>query len=56
MGLLLNGNPLSWPETRKLRDQAHARATAHILEMYQKEKNREGDGPLWGDEVSILLF
>ena len=56
MGLLLNGDPLSWIETRKLKDQAHVRATAHILEIYQREKDREGDEPLWGDEVPFIFI
>lgn len=51
MGLLSEGSPLSWPETRKLADHVHEHGISQFINLYNLLKDRQGDVLKWGDEV-----
>lgn len=58
MGLLSEGSPLSWEETRDLADHVREHGITQFINLYHKLKDRQGDFLKWGDEVSdhILEF
>ena len=53
MGLLSEGKPLSWPETKKNAGVVHKVGIQQFLALYHKLKDRKGDILKWGDEVSM---
>lgn len=54
MGLLSQGKPLNWDETKKYAKYIQERGIAQFINVYNESKNR-ADGPFkWGDEVSFL--
>lgn len=58
MGLLTEGKPLSWAETKKHADHVRKVGVQQFLALYQRLKDRKGDTLKWGDEASdaSLLF
>lgn len=59
MGLLTEGSPLSWEETKKLSKHVREHGIKQFINLYRRLKDRQGDVLKWGDEVraqSILDF
>lgn len=50
MGLLTEGNPLSWEETKKLSDHVRKHGIKQFINLYARLKDRQGDTLLFGDE------
>jgi len=55
MGLLSEGSPLSWEETKKLADHVRKHGVIQFINQYERLKDRPKDCLLWGDEVRPLL-
>ncbi len=55
MGLLSDGKPLSWPETKKHAGLVHKIGIKQFLSLYHKLRDRKGDELKWGDEVTVCL-
>lgn len=55
MGLLTEGSPLSWEETKELADHVRKHGIIQFINMYHRLKDRQGDILKWGDEVSFDL-
>ena len=52
MGLLSQGSPLNWEETKKYADHIRKHGIIQFLNIYNKVKDRQKDVLKWGDEVS----
>lgn len=52
MGLLSEGTPLTWEETKKLANYVREHGIKQFINLYHKLKDRSKDSLLWGDEVS----
>ena len=52
MGLLSEGKPLSWADTKKNASIVRRVGVKQFLALYHKLKERKGDVLKWGDEVS----
>lgn len=52
MGLLSEGRPLSWAETKKHAELVRRTGIKQFLALYHRLKERKGDTLKWGDEVS----
>lgn len=55
MGLLSQGSPLNWTETKKYADHVRKHGILQFLNIYHKVKDRQKDVLKWGDEVSELF-
>ena len=56
-GMLTNGTPRPWAETRLLGDQIREHAVEQFISAWQEEKTRTSADPhLWGDEVEYMLI
>ena len=55
MGLLSDGEPLSWEETKKLAGHVHLHGAKQFLALYERLKHRQRDGLKWGDEVEYMI-
>lgn len=55
MGLLSEGKPLSWADTKKNAALVHRIGIQQFLALYRRLKDRKGDVLKWGDEVSPSL-
>lgn len=55
MGLLSEGSPLSWPETKKLANHVREHAVTQFINQYRRLKDRENDCLKWGDEVEYII-
>uniref|UniRef100_A0A3B5Q9B4 Glutamate--cysteine ligase n=1 Tax=Xiphophorus maculatus TaxID=8083 RepID=A0A3B5Q9B4_XIPMA len=55
MGLLSQGSPLNWEETRKYADHIRKHGIIQFLNIYNKVKDRQRDVLKWGDEVEYML-
>lgn len=56
MGLLSQGRPLDWEETRKYAKYVQERGIAQFINVYHESKER-ADGPFkWGDEVCLRVI
>ncbi|KAF7413590.1 hypothetical protein HZH68_002079 [Vespula germanica] len=55
MGLLSEGSPLSWEETKKLSDHVRKHGIIQFINIYKKLRDRQGDVLKWGDEVEYVL-
>ena len=53
MGLLSEGSPLSWEETKKKADHVRKHGVKQFINQYNKLKDRQKDVLYWGDEVSL---
>lgn len=51
MGLLSEGTPLSWPETKKHADHVREHGIKQFINQFHQLKGRQGDCLKWGDEV-----
>lgn len=51
MGLLSQGSPLNWEETKKYADHIRKHGIIQFLNIYNKLKDRQKDVLKWGDEV-----
>lgn len=55
MGLLTDGRPLSWLETKALVDHVRQHGIQQFINHYNKLKDRRGDTLKWGDEIEYIL-
>lgn len=55
MGLLTEGSPLSWEETKQLSKHVQQHGIEQFIHLYERLRDRQGDILKWGDEVSLLL-
>ncbi|KAG8444924.1 hypothetical protein GDO86_009905, partial [Hymenochirus boettgeri] len=55
MGLLSQGSPLSWEETKKYGDHVRQHGIIQFLHIYHKVKERQKDVLKWGDEIEYML-
>ncbi|KAG5331685.1 GSH1 ligase, partial [Acromyrmex heyeri] len=53
MGLLSEGSPLSWEETKKLSDHVRKHGVIQFINLYKRLRDRQGDVLKWGDEVCL---
>ncbi|XP_076161965.1 glutamate--cysteine ligase [Ptiloglossa arizonensis] len=56
MGLLSEGNPLSWEETKNLADHVRKHGIIQFINLYKRLRDRQGDVLKWGDEVEYILI
>ncbi|CAL9687977.1 unnamed protein product [Knipowitschia caucasica] len=56
MGLLSQGSPLNWEETKKYADHIRKHGIIQFLNIYNKVKDRQKDVLKWGDEVEYMLM
>uniref|UniRef100_A0A8C3AAX9 Glutamate--cysteine ligase n=1 Tax=Cyclopterus lumpus TaxID=8103 RepID=A0A8C3AAX9_CYCLU len=56
MGLLSQGSPLNWEETKKYADHIRKHGIIQFLNIYNKLKERQKDVLKWGDEVEYMLL
>lgn len=56
MGLLSQGSPLNWTETKKYADHVRKHGIVQFLNIYNKVKDRQKDVLKWGDEVSEVFI
>lgn len=56
MGLLSEGSPLSWEETKALAEHVRQHGIEQFINLYSKLRDRTGDVLKWGDEVCQLKF
>lgn len=56
MGLLSEGSPLDWDETRKLANHVRKHGIKQFINLYKKLRDRQGDVLKWGDEVCIFFI
>lgn len=55
MGLLTEGTPLSWEETKKLAPHVREHGINQFINLYKKVKERKGDVLKWGDEIEYII-
>lgn len=55
MGLLTEGSPLSWEETKALADHVRKHGVEQFINLYKKLRDRQGDVLKWGDEVEYII-
>lgn len=56
MGLLSEGSPLTWEETKKLSDHVRKHGVIQFINLYKRLRDRQGDVLKWGDEVEYMLI
>ena len=54
MGLLSEGLPLSWEETKKYADHVRKHGILQFINIYNRLKDRANDCLKWGDEVCTI--
>ncbi|XP_075158520.1 glutamate--cysteine ligase-like [Haematobia irritans] len=55
MGLLTEGSPLSWNETKALAEHVRKHGIQQFINLYHQLKDRQGDVLKWGDEVEYVI-
>ncbi|XP_036269926.1 glutamate--cysteine ligase catalytic subunit isoform X4 [Pipistrellus kuhlii] len=55
MGLLSQGSPMSWEETKRHADHVRRHGILQFLHIYHAVKDRHRDVLKWGDEVEYML-
>lgn len=55
MGLLSEGQPLSWDETKKLSSHVRQHGIEQFINLYHRVKDRRGDTLKWGDEIEYII-
>ena len=55
MGLLSEGTPLSWQETKQYADHVRKHGIEQFIKLYHSLKDRTTICLKWGDEVSYTL-
>lgn len=53
MGLLSEGSPLDWPETKAKADHVRKHGIKQFINLYHKLQDRTKDVLYWGDEVRM---
>lgn len=56
MGLLTEGQPLTWEETKQLADHVRQHGIDQFVNLYHQLLDRKGDILKWGDEVITSVF
>jgi glutamate--cysteine ligase catalytic subunit len=56
MGLLSEGSPLSWQETKALSGHVRKHGVTQFINLYKRVRDRQGDVLKWGDEVNFILL
>lgn len=56
MGLLSEGSPLTWEETKALAEHVRQHGIEQFINLYRKLQDRTGDVLKWGDEVGKLCL
>lgn len=51
MGLLTEGSPLTWEETKALSKHVQDHGIEQFINQFQRLRDRQGDSLKWGDEV-----
>ena len=51
MGLLSLGTPLHWNDAKKYADHVRSHGIDQFLSVYRKQRSRQKQCLLWGDEV-----
>jgi glutamate--cysteine ligase catalytic subunit len=55
MGLLTEGSPLSWKETKNLSEHVRQHGIVQFINLYKRLRDRQGDILKWGDEVEYII-
>nr|CAD7595628.1 unnamed protein product [Timema genevievae] len=55
MGLLTEGSPLSWEETKALSEHVRNHGVIQFINLYRRLRDRQGDVLKWGDEVEYMI-
>lgn len=55
MGLLSEGHPLSWEETKAYANHVRLHGVQQFIHLFRKLETRKGDVLKWGDEVEYVL-
>nr|XP_054755836.1 glutamate--cysteine ligase catalytic subunit-like [Lytechinus pictus] len=55
MGLLSQGTPLTWEETKKYTDHVQKHGIQQFINLYHKLKDRPCDTLKWGDEIEYIV-
>ncbi|RWS26456.1 glutamate--cysteine ligase catalytic subunit-like protein [Leptotrombidium deliense] len=55
MGLLTQGKPLSWEETKKYAEYVRKHGILQFIAIYRKLKDRQDQYLRWGDEVEYMI-
>jgi glutamate--cysteine ligase catalytic subunit len=55
MGLLTEGSPLSWEETKNLSEHVRQHGIVQFINLYKRLRDRQGDILKWGDEVEYII-
>jgi len=55
MGLLTEGQPLTWEETKQLADHVRQHGIDQFVNLYHQLMDRQGDVLKWGDEVEYII-
>ncbi|OQV17461.1 Glutamate--cysteine ligase catalytic subunit [Hypsibius exemplaris] len=55
MGLLTEGTPLSWEETKKYADHVRRHGIRQFIALHDGLKDRKNDGLKWGEEIEYIL-
>ena len=56
MGLLSEGEPLSWEETHKYADHVRQHGVEQFVHLYNRLNVRRGDILKWGDEIEYFII
>jgi len=56
MGLLTEGTPLTWPQTKQHADHVRQHGIKQFLSQYQQLRTRHGDCLKWGDEIEYMII
>lgn len=56
MGLLSEGSPLTWEETKALAEHVRQHGIEQFINLYRKLQDRTGDVLKWGDEVEYIII
>lgn len=55
MGLLTEGRPLTWEETKRYCKFVREHGVQQFIQLYERLKDRRNDCLKWGDEVRQCL-
>ncbi|GBN00316.1 Glutamate--cysteine ligase catalytic subunit [Araneus ventricosus] len=56
MGLLTEGSPLTWEETKKHADHVRKHGILQFIKLYHRLKDRQNDCLKWGDEIEYMVI
>ncbi|WFD26068.1 glutamate--cysteine ligase [Malassezia nana] len=55
MGLLSLGTPLAWSDACELSEHVRVHGIEQFLAIWRRMRDRQGDPPLWGDELEYMV-